>query len=156
MKHQKASPITYVFPMVLFTLLLCCILVLVVLGSNVYQTLTEQQQQNNSSRIVLRYLSSAVHSADRENAVQIRPGPQGDALILIDHAAGYETRIYVMDQVLMEEVSTLGSDFSPQNAQSVGSCTEFEPWFSTPQLLCIKTNEGTVKTALHTLQGGSQ
>lgn len=144
MKQQKTPRLSPFFSMALFTLLLACILFLVVLGSNLYRSLTESRQQNNAARTGLRYLSTTVHSADRENAVQILPGPEGDALILKDADNGYETRIYLSEGMLMEELSSSGSPFSPESAQPIGSCTQFELSFHTPQLLCIKTSEGTV------------
>ncbi len=156
MTHKDPGRWSPFFAMALFTLLLCCILGLVILGSGLYGSLVESQAANNSARASLRYLATSVRAADRENAVAIRPGPEGDALILTDPDSGYETRIYLLGGQLVEEFSPAGSDFLPENGQPITSCQQFDPQFVSPQLLQVETDEGTVRIALRSAQGGSQ
>lgn len=151
---QESNRLSPLFAMALFTLMIGCIFSLIMLGSNLYSSIVTSQNRNNAMRASLSYLSTSVHAADMENAISIRSGPQGDALILTNTESGYETRIYLLNGQLVEELSPIGSDFITENAQPITSTQEFEPSFLSSQLLSIKTSAGTVRIALHSSQGG--
>lgn len=153
---QDLNRFSPLFAMALFTVMIGCIFGLIILGSNLYSSLVQSQTQNNTIRAGLCYLSTSVHAADAENAISIRNGPQGDALVLTNSESGYETRIYLLNGHLVEELSPIGSDFSTDDAQPITEMQEFKPCFLSAQLLSIETSSGTVRIALHSSQEGTR
>ena len=138
---QEPNRLSPLFAMTLFALMIGCIFGLIMLGSNLYSS--------------LGYLSTSVHAADAENAISIRTGPQGDALVLTNNESGYETRIYLLNGQLVEELSPIGSDFLTDYAQPITEMQEFKPCFLSAQLLSIETSAGTVRIALQSSQEGA-
>ncbi len=138
------------FSLALFVLMLGCVLILAVFGAQVYRALTETQSRNNAVRASLSYVAACLLAADEDRAVSVKPGPQGDALILADAGqdTGYETRIYVYDGQLMEEYAEKQSDFDPASAQAVARTDTFTVMVDGP-LVSVTTDQGTVRVYLH-------
>ncbi len=150
--HLNSAP----FSLALFVLMLGCVLMLAVFGAQVYGALTQSQNRNKAVRASLSYVAARLRAADETGAVSIKPGPQGDALILSDIGTdtGYETRIYVYDGQLVEEYTAEQNEYDPASAQAVAQTDTFA--VTRDGSLCtVTTDQGTVRVYLHTGEDAS-
>lgn len=149
---DKATP---AFSLALFALMLGCILWLTALGAGLYGRLVDSRAANERARASLGYLVTRVRAADAAGAVTIQAGEEGDVLVLADADTGYETRIYLADGWLVEQLCPAGAALDPAAAQPVAEETAFTACWAAPQLLRLTTSAGTAEVALRSAGGGA-
>lgn len=153
MNQKDPGRLSPLLAMALFGLMLACVLGLMALGSGLYGSITRTMTANNADRASLRYLTTSVRAADTAAGVRLDSGPEGTMLVLAEPASGYETRIYLWEDQLVEEYAPAGSAPAPENAQPVCACTRFEATFAADQLLMLTTDQGTARVALRCEKG---
>ena len=72
--------------------------------------------------------------------------------VLAEPDSGYETRIYLWREQLVEEYATSGSGPSPESDQPVCACTRFDAQLQ-QRLLVLATYQGTARVALRCEKG---
>ena len=106
-------------------------------------------------RATLGYLVTRVRSSDAAGAVRVEEGPEGDMLILADRDSGYETRIYLYDGWLMEQLCAAGADTDPAAAQQVAQADSFSVQWARSALLRLTVDGKTADAALRSAGGGA-
>lgn len=152
MEHKDPGRLAPVLAMALFGLMLACVLGPMALGSGLYGGVTRSMTANNAARASLRYLTTSVRAADAENSLRLEDGPEGVMLVLAEPDSGYETRIYLWQEQLVEEYAPSGSESAPENAQPVCACTRFDAQLQ-QRLLVLTTDQGTARVALRCEKG---
>lgn len=112
------------FPL-LHALLLIAALVLTIFGTSIYGMVTGRQEENYALRSTLAYVQTRLAAADRADGVSVAEGPEGCALVLQEGESGYETRIYLFEGQLREELSRCGSPYEPSWANCLAPVESF-------------------------------
>lgn len=128
------------FPL-LYAMILLAALFLTLFGAQLYRAVTNEKTQNDLQRSALAYTQSKLQAVDAAGGIQIVDGPEGDVLLLAEGDSGYETRIYLWEGAIREELSLCGSALSPETALSICTAGSFTAVQSAPSLLTI-TVEG--------------
>lgn len=138
------------YPLLLMGLLVLSLLGLVRAGTGVYGIAVDGQRRADAARAALSYLAARVRAADAAGAVSVGAGPEGDALLLRETAAGevYETRIYLYDGALCEEYSAAAQPLRPESAERIVALQEFSVQKAQADLLSVRTEYGAAHIAL--------
>lgn len=109
---------TSVMLLLLYAMLIVALLVLVVVGAKLYATALEARNAHSDRRLAISYIQSqaASFSADR---ISLKPGPEGDMLVLREADDAYETRIYLYDAALRSEFCAASAELDPNNSQII-------------------------------------
>lgn len=151
MKHRDPA----LGALALYAMLTAALLVLALLGANLYSALTASRTRNENARATLAYIQARVQASDAAGGVQLRKGPEGDALALTVADSGYEVLIYCAEGELVEQTSPAGSDFAPDTAQPVASCSTLSlAWEGGGTRLLSVTADG--RQALVALRSGEE
>ncbi len=149
--RKGGKPVAF---LALYAMLLAAALVLTASGARLYAALTESRAANQSLRGTAAYVQSRVQAADAAGGVSLGEGPEGDALLLREGDSGYETRIYLCDGALVEELAPAGSALDPAAAQRVCAAASFSVSLSGDGLLTITADGATALAALRSGGGG--
>ena len=99
--------------LLLFGVFAVCILVVLLSGTSVYDRLTRRDEAVFDSRSAVQYLATRVHQAENADAVSLRIGEDGGAVLCIRQAYGdemYETLLYCREGWLFELFEESGAD----------------------------------------------
>ena len=136
----------------LYTMMILALLALVAFGSRLYAALTTSRQQNEQDRASLSTLVTALRGGDAEGAVTLKEGPEGPALCLRQEDTGYESRIYLYEGGLYQQLCLRQAPFETESAQLLTYTDRFEVE-QEGNLLRLTTGEGTAWMALR-CEGG--
>ena len=153
--QRSADRATPAFSLALFALMLGCILWLTALGAGLYGRLAASRSANDQVRATLGYLVTRVRSSDAGGAVRVEEGPEGDMLILADRESGYETRIYLSDGWLVEQLCAADAATDPAAAQPVAQAESFSAQWARSTLLQVTLDGKTADAALRSAGGGA-
>ena len=137
----------------LYIMLALALLLVTLFGAKLYQKITDSQHKNEQLRATLAYVQSRVAAADAENGVLVRTAPEGQALVLRQKNAGYEVCIYLYGGSLMEQTAPIGSGYTPDAAQKIADCTEFDVQLD-GNLLTFTADGRTALASIRTGQEG--
>ena len=153
--QRSADRATPAFSLALFALMLGCILWLTALGAGLYGRLAASRSANDQVRATLGYLVTRVRSSDAAGAVRVEEGPEGDMLIRADRESGYETRIYLSDGWLVEQLCAADAATDPAAAQPVAQAESFSAQWARSTLLRVTVDGKTADAALRSAGGGA-
>ncbi|MEA4966202.1 MAG: DUF4860 domain-containing protein [Oscillospiraceae bacterium] len=139
-------------PPLLYAMMLVAALLLTVCGARLYGAITERREETNLRRAGLAYAQSKIASADESGSVAVADGPEGDLLLLREGNSGYETRIYLYQGALREELSPAGSALAPDTAQTICAASSFSV---TGQTLLTITVDGVQALCCLRSEGGA-
>ncbi|MDO4566973.1 MAG: DUF4860 domain-containing protein [Oscillospiraceae bacterium] len=125
----------------LYAMIITAALVLTVFGGRVYAALSAGREENAELRSATSYLQNKLAAADREGGIIISEGPEGALLRLPEGDSGYETRIYLYEGRLLEELSREGSELAPQSAQAICEAESFSFELLSERLARLKAGE---------------
>ena len=131
-----------VMSLALYTMMILALLALVTFGSRLYAGLTQNRQQNEQVRASLSTLVTALRASDAE----------GPALCLRQEDTGYESRIFLYQGGLYQQLCPQEDPFDTESAQLLAYTDRFE---AEPEgrMLRLTTGEGTAWVALR-CEGG--
>lgn len=140
----------------LYALLIVALLLLVFVGARLYRTTERTKRANSAQRNAVAYVQGKLAGYDEMGVVTLKNGTYGTVLVLREKGDRYETKIYLYEGKLVEELSAAGSEIDPSRAVSVCAVNAFEVEQASPTLLqvrvdgqlcyvCIR-NEGGVDT----------
>lgn len=139
-------------PIILFALFVILLLLALVSGLRSYASEVASSDDSKATRLSVGFLANTVRSFDSTGFISTGAGPEGDALVLVEHtpAGVFETRIYAYEGNLLQEYALAESDYSPQSATVLFQTDEFD--FSVDgNMLTIKTQAGTANVALRSV-----
>lgn len=141
-----------VMSLALYTMMILALLALVTFGSRLYAGLTQNRQGNEGVRASLSTLVTALRASDAEGAVSLKEGPEGTALCLRQEDTGYESRIFLYQGGLYQQLCPQEDPFDTESAQLLAYTDRFE---AEPEggMLRLTTGEGTAWVALR-CEGG--
>ena len=152
---RSADRATPAFSLALFALMLGCILWLTALGAGLYGQLAASRTANDQARATLRYLVTRVREADAAGAVTVRQEGEGEVLVLADADTGYETRIFLSEGWLVEQLCPAGAALDPAAAQPVAQAEAFSAQWARPGLLTLSAGGAEAQVALRSAEGGA-
>lgn len=139
-------------PIILFALFVILLLLALVAGLRSYAAEVASSDESKATRLSVGFLANTVRSFDSTGFVSTGEGPEGEALVLVEHtpAGDFETRIYAYQGSLLQEYALADADYAPQSATVLFQTDEFD--FSVSgNLLTIKTQAGTANVALRSV-----
>lgn len=139
------------FPL-LYAMILCAALLLTLFGATIYERISLRREENFALRSTLAYVQTRLAAADSVGGVKLGQGPEGAALLLPEGDSGYETRIYLSEGMLREELTLSGGPYNPDFANAVTEAESFEVKRS-GSLLRISVNGRAAYAALRS-EGG--
>lgn len=146
MISSRRSNRGHVWTLLLFAVVMLLMLVAIVFGVRVYDAATRANAATTQLRAVEGYLSSALKATDKNNAVSVAAGPQGDTL-RIATGDGNATSIYLSDGSLVEEYGAAGNALDPQSAVPIARLESFSADISESRVI-VTTDVGTVVASL--------
>ena len=143
--------------LLLFGVFAVCILVVLLSGTSVYDRLTRRDEAAFDSRSAVQYLATRVHQAENADAVSLRTGEDGGAVLCIRQAYGdemYETLLYCREGWLCELFEESGADVDTVAGEKILPVESLAGSFDTGLLtLSIKDENGEQQVVL-LLRGG--
>ena len=126
-------------------------------GVSIYRSVAQVQQSANEMRLESGLLANSVHVADAADAVEEGAGPEGKALVLVEHldSGTYETRIYQYQGQIVQEYAIQGREYAPDRAQVLTDSATFDFSYEAG-LLTVTTDQGSFDVALRSDQGGGR
>ena len=145
----------------IFTLALMAVFFLVMMGSltagaTIYRNVASVRNQTDDLHLQSGLMVNIVRMNDMADAVTTAPGPEGEALVLVEEleSGTYETRVYHYQGAIVQEYAIQGRPFNPDNAVKIVDSATFAFQFE-DGLLSIQTDDGTFHAALRSQQGGA-
>ena len=144
------------FTIILMAVFFVVLMVGLATGVTIYQKVAVAQHQTNALHMQSGLLTNTVHVNDAADAVSMGAGPEGDALVLVEHldSGTFETRIYHYQGSIVQEYAIEGRPYNPANAIEIAESTVFEFSYS-DGLLTFMTDQGSFDVALRSAQSGS-
>ncbi len=144
------------FTIVLMAVFFIVLMVGLAAGVTIYQKVAVAQHQTNALHMQSGLLTNTVHVNDAVDAVSMGVGPEGDALVLVEHleSGTFETRIYHCQGSIVQEYAIEGRPYNPGNAIELVESDIFEFSYS-DGLLTFMTDQGSFNVALRSAQSGS-
>ena len=149
-KKRGARSISVGFIALFFILLMGTLAV----GANIYAMISADQAEGDSLRLQTGILASSLNARDAHDCVEVRQGPQGDALVITEKVSSstFETRIYQYDGSVDIEYVVAGKEYSPQTATRLFDSNTFKVSVN-GSLVSIVTDVGRSDIALRSHQG---
>lgn len=143
-----------VFSMGLFMVFIIVVLVALLAGTRIYSRLDRQQTTIDDTRVGMGLLVNYVRATDATDSVGSGSGPEGDALVLMEHlrSGTYETRIYLYQGRIVEEYAPAGKPYAPDRATEIMTSGTFS-FDLEGGLLTITTDAGSTEVALRCARG---
>ena len=143
--------------LLLFGVFAVCILVVLLSGTSVYDRLTRRDEAVFDSRSAVQYLATRVHQAENADAVSLRIGEDGGAVLCIRQTYGdemYETLLYCREGWLFELFEESGADVDTFAGEKILPVESLAGSFDNGLLtLSIKDENGEQQVVL-LLRGG--
>ena len=153
---ERRTPSSGVFTGALMVVFFLVMMICLTAGVSLYRNVAAMQARENNLRMQSGLMASIVHMTDMADAVEVADGPQGDALVLVEHLASgtYETRLYLLDGTIVQEYAIAGRDLNPENAIAIMDSEIFEFSFD-GRLLTLVTDQGASRVAFRSTQEGA-
>lgn len=109
-KQNESMLSTFVLPISLVCLFALSALVLTFLGSGNYKHIKANYDATSDATVAVSYLTTKVRQNNRESAVSVVHGEEGDRLEILEHIEdkAYRTVIYCQDGTLYESTFSEG------------------------------------------------
>lgn len=116
-----------VFAMLLFGVLAIALFLALAGGTTAYERIAEDDQAARDMRMGTSLIANTVRAVDAADAVTVGVGPEGRALVLVEHldSGTFETRLYLHDGWIVEEYTLAGSPYDPASAVQVTASQTF-------------------------------
>lgn len=121
----------------LYGLLIVALLLLVFAGARLYRGAERTRQENTTRRSATAYLQGKLVSYDMAEGLRIEQGTFGSVLYLQEPMEGYETRVYLHEGKLMEELSPVSRALDPDNADVICDLNSFTVTPQSDNLLLV-------------------
>ncbi len=141
-----------VMTLALYAMMILALLALAAASSRLYASLTSSRQQNEALRASLSTLVTALRAGDSAGGVSLKEGPEGTALCLRQGDTGYESRIYLYEGGLYQQLCPEDAPFETESAQLLARTDRFEAE-QQAGMIRLTTGEGTAWVALR-CEGG--
>lgn len=140
----------------LFMVFITVVLVSLLVGTRIYSRVDRQQAMIDDSRLGMSLLVNYVRATDATDSVGTGEGPEGDALLLLEHlrSGTYETRIYLYQGHIVEEYAPEDKPYAPEKATQIMMSDSFSFDYE-GSLLTITTDAGSTEVALRCAKGGA-
>ena len=144
------------FTIILMAVFFVVLMVGLATGVTIYQKVAVAQNQTNALHMQSGLLTNTIHVNDAADAVSMGVGPEGDALVLVEHldSGTFETRIYHYQGSIVQEYAIADRPYNPANAIELVESEVFEFSYS-DGLLTFMTDQGAFDVALRSAQSGS-
>lgn len=106
----------------LWFIVILALLAMTVMGARCYRLAVREKERNDHIRETLSYLQSR---ADGSEAVSLDKSGEGDVLRFSEGDGAFETRIYVHDGSLVEELTQTDAPSAPEKGQAICSVESF-------------------------------
>ena len=138
-----------VFAMLLFGVLAIALFLALAGGTTAYERIAEDDQAARDMRMGTSLIANTVRAVDAADAVTVGEGPDGRALVLVEHldSGTFETRLYLHDGWIVEEYAVAGSPYDPAGAVQVAASETFS-FEVQPNAVRIDCDEGRTVVAL--------
>lgn len=152
-RDEKRSGHGRTFTIILMAVFFIVLMIGLAIGVTMYQNVARVQAQTNDLHMQSGLLANTVHVNDAIDAVAKGEGPEGDALVLVEHldSGTYETRIYHYQGAIVQEYAIAGRDYNPINALKLVESDTFEFSYANG-LLMLMTDQGAFNVALRSDQ----
>lgn len=142
------------FAPLLMLVFLAILLMALVTGVTIYKEVADIQLSTNEGRLGKQLIGNTIRARDGADAVRIGVGPEGPSLVLVEYldTGTYETRIYLINDAIVEEYSVSGTPYDASRAVKLADSSKLV--FSYQDgLLTVETDQGTTEVALRSMQG---
>lgn len=148
-KVDGAEATKGIAPIILFALFVILLLLTLVSGLRSYASEVASSDDSKATRLSVGFLANTVRSFDSSGFVCTGNGPEGEALVLVEHtpAGAFETRIYAYQGSLLQEYALAEAAYSPESATVLFPTDEFS-FHVSDGLLTIQTEAGIANVAL--------
>lgn len=138
-----------VFAMLLFAVLAIALFLALVGGTTAYQRISDDDQAARDMRRGTSLIANTVRAVDAADAVTVGEGPEGRALVLVEHldSGTFETRLYLHDGWVVEEYTLAGAPYDPDGAARVVESEAFS-FEVQPTAVRVACDEGETVVAL--------
>lgn len=138
-----------VFAMLLFGVLAIALFLALAGGTAAYERIADDDQAARDMRMGTSLIANTVRAVDAVDAVTVGEGPEGRALVLVEHldSGTFETRLYLHDGWIVEEYAVAGSPYDPPGAVQVAASETFS-FEVQPNAVRIDCDEGRTVVAL--------
>ena len=138
-----------VFAMLLFGVLAIALFLALAGGTTAYERIADDDQAARDMRMGTSLIANTVRAVDAADAVTVGEGPEGRALVLVEHldSGTFETRLYLHDGWIVEEYAVAGSPYDPAGAVQVAASETFS-FEVRPNAVRIDCDEGRTVVAL--------
>ena len=132
-----------VFVFVLLGLFALMSTLMVLLGAQMYRSAVSNASQNNARRVLSAYLRSMVRAEDAFESVKIEDHDGVTALALYEDIDDdpYVTWIYPYDGHIMEQFTSAGYDFDPEDGTPIVAAKAMQPELKDGLLTVRLTND---------------
>ena len=146
---HETHDVSQLFSMALMGVFFVALMAGLASGAALYRRATQAQQAAYDLHLQSGLLTNVIRGGDLAGAVGEGEGPEGRALVLRRRLTSntYETRIYLYEGNVVQELSVAGRPFDPKGATTLLASRTFD--FSLAgSLLTITTDAGSFDVAL--------
>lgn len=146
---RAGSRFSSFYTIVLFGLVVAALMIALLFATTIYGSINGERVKGDDNRAALNVIANSIRQADASEFVTSKVGPQGSALVLVEHTKNgdYETRFYLYNGVLLQEYAREGADFNPEDAVEIANLNDFAFEFD-DSLITVKTDKGQVLVAI--------
>ena len=149
------------FAMLLFAVLAIALFLALMAGTSVYQRIFGDDQSTADLRRGTSLIANTLRAVDAPNTVTSADGPEGPALVLVEHLATgtFEMRLYLHEGWIVQEYAVEGAEYNPDAATPVVESAMFS-FNIQPEAVRVSCDSGQVTVALRStdplMEGGGQ
>lgn len=147
--REDAPPSARLFSVLLMAVFFIALMGGLAAGASLYRSATTAQTRANELHLESGLLTNVIRGNDTAGTVSEGEGPEGPALVLTRTLSSgrYETRIYLYQGKLMQELSVAGRPYDPLGATELLSSKTFS-FEVADGLVHIATDDGSFDVAL--------
>lgn len=148
-EQARAEHAGQYFTLLLFGAFIILLLLGLWMGTVAFRAINTMQNTTDDARLSLNSLQNRVRSFDEAGSFSTGDGPEGPAMVFtykLD-AGNYETRIYLYEGFLVQELAFSTDPYLPMTATKIVETSTFQFNYNNG-LLTITTDQGTAKVAL--------
>lgn len=146
---RSGSRFSGFYTLVLFGLVVAALMISLLFATTVYGAINGERVEGDENRAALNVIANSIRQTDASEFVTSKKGPQGNALVLVEHTKNgdYETRYYLYNGMLLQEYSREGADFDPEDAVEIAPLKEFSFDYD-DNLITVYTDKGLIEIAI--------
>ena len=148
-KTLSSHAFTIVLIGVFFVIMMGCLAA----GATIYSNVSALHDQADDIRLQSGLLENTIRVNDAAVAYEVGAGPEGDALVLVEHldTGTFETRVYHYQGAIVQEYALAGRPYKPENADKIIDSATFAFTYE-DGLITITTDDGIWQVALRSAQ----